>query len=60
MKGYLGRELQDMEKVVVFTTGRYLTELMSKSGFNSAKNLQSKSILTSKIMNLDQRNGIQG
>ena len=46
MKGYLGRELQDMEKVVVYTTGRYLTEFASKTGFNSAENIQSKPIFT--------------
>ena len=38
--GYLGRELQDMEKVVVYTTGRYLTETMSKVGFNAEKTIK--------------------
>ena len=42
MKGYLGRELQDMEKVVVYTTGRYLTEFAAKTGFNAAKAVQGK------------------
>ena len=42
MKGYLGRELQDMEKVVVYTTGRYLTEFAAKTGFNAAKNIKGK------------------
>ena len=44
MKGYLGRELQDMEKVVVYTTGRYLTETMTKTGFNAAKTVKGKFI----------------
>ena len=56
MKGYLGRELQDMEKVVVYTTGRYLTEFAAKTGFNSAENIQSKQI-KHKIMVSDQRKG---
>ena len=42
MKGYLGRELQDMEKVVVYTTGRYLTDTMTKSSFNAAKTIECK------------------
>ena len=42
MKGYLGRELQDMEKVVVYTTCRYLTEFAAKTGFNAAKAVQGK------------------
>ena len=37
MKGYLGRELQDMQKVVVYTTGRYLTAFAANTGFNAAK-----------------------
>merc|ERR1711990_1089318 len=39
-KGYLGRELQGMEKVVVYTTGRYLTDTMTKSSFNAAKTIE--------------------
>ena len=44
MKGYLGCELQDMEKVVVYTTGRYLTEFAAKTGFNAAINVKGKFI----------------
>ena len=40
MKGYLGRELQDMEKVLVYTTGRYLTAFAANTGFNAAKNVK--------------------
>ena len=39
----MGRELQDMERVVHYTTSRYLTETMSKTGFNSEKNVKGKS-----------------
>ena len=44
MKGYLGRELQDMEKVVAYTTGRYTTEFAAKIGFNAAKTVKGKFI----------------
>ena len=44
MKGYLGRELQDMEKVLVYTTGRYLTEFGTNTGFNAAKAVKGKFI----------------
>ena len=40
MKGYLGRELQDMEKVVDYTTGRYLT--CFNPGFNATKTIERK------------------
>ena len=39
----MGRELQDMERVVHYTTSRYLTETMSKTGFNSERNVKGKS-----------------
>ena len=39
-KGYLGRELQDMEKVVVYTTDRYLSDKMTRPLFNAAKTVQ--------------------
>ena len=44
IKGYLGRELQDMEKVLVYTTGRYLTEFGTNTGFNAAKAVKGKFI----------------
>ena len=39
----MGRELQDMERVVHYTTSRYLTETMSKTGFNAERNVEGKS-----------------
>ena len=46
IKGYLGRELQDMERVVYYTTGRYLTDTMSNLSFDAAKTVASKSAET--------------
>jgi len=36
----MGRDLKDMERVVYYTTSRYLTETMSNIGFNSEKNVK--------------------
>lgn len=50
-KGYLGRDLQDMDKVVDYTVRRYLSETMRKIGYNTAKNMES---LTSEEFRLRQ------